>query len=72
MISQPDILKRLEKSFGNEVGNLKEFSTPSGEGFRVSKVKEDEPSLSQSKQTRYRIASNIIIHSVPLLILIVN
>ena len=53
-ISQPDIIKKLKEKFGEEVKHLKEYKTPSGESFRVTKVKEEEPQLSPAKQTRYR------------------
>ena len=45
LVHQPDIIKRLENSFGEEVSTLKEFPTPSGENFKVNRVKENEPNL---------------------------
>ena len=54
LVHQLDIIKRLESSFGEEVSTLKEFSTPSGENFKVTKVKENEPNLEPMKQHRYR------------------
>ena len=54
LIHQPDILKRMENTFGMEVESLKKFPTPSEEGFRVNKVKEGEPTLTKDKQYRFR------------------
>ena len=54
LIHQPDLLQRMENIFEEEVKGLKNFPTPSGEGFRVNKVNEGEDCLSDSKQNRYR------------------
>lgn len=54
LIHHPDLLHKMETTFGEEVKNLKNFPTPSGEGFRVNKVNEGEEHLSDNKQNRYR------------------
>ena len=54
VIHQPSILERLEDTFGEEVNNLKEYVTPCGKGFRLNKMRENEPHLNDKEQTRYR------------------
>ena len=53
-IHQPAILKKIDNAFGEEVKCLKKYPTPSGEAFKVNKVRDGEPNLEKDKQNRYR------------------
>ena len=61
-IHQPHIIKKLERIFGEEVKDLKDYATPSGEAYRVNRVREGEPQLSPKEQTRYRSGIGIALY----------
>ena len=62
VIHQPHILMKLESSFLEEVKEMKEYATPSGESYRVNRVQENEPYLSPTQQTRYRSGIGIALY----------
>ena len=54
LLSQPDLIKKLEETFGDEVRNLKTNETPAGPGTHVMRPTNEEEKLDYELQTRYR------------------
>ena len=51
---QPNILKKLEGKFKDDVGKLKVYNSPAGTGDRVICPKDEEELMSHEEQTKYR------------------
>ena len=54
LLSQPDLIKKLEEKFGDEVKNLKTNDTPAGPGTHVMRPTDEEEKLDYELQTKYR------------------
>ena len=55
LLHQPDLIKRLLKSFEKDIKNItREYDTPAGGHFKVVRPKDDEPKLNEEEQTKYR------------------
>ena len=64
-ISQPHLLERLEKSCGEQVKNMKKFTTPGAPGRQIFIAQEgDNDILNDEEQTRYRSIVGMILFLV--------
>lgn len=62
-IVQPDIIKNLERAFGNIVMDMR---TPMGPGITVSRPKENEETIGPTDQQRYRSGVGMLLYLVKL------
>ncbi|KAG7337993.1 gag-polypeptide of LTR copia-type [Nitzschia inconspicua] len=66
---QPDMIKKIEKEFGDAVSYLKNMKVPMASGINVIRPTEDDPLLSPEDQKDYRSAvgmlSYLVKHSRP-------
>ena len=53
-IGQPHMVKKIEKTFGEEVSKLQRYTTPGTPGFKVKKPEDDSELISEDLQSRYR------------------
>lgn len=53
-IGQPHMVKKIEKTFGEEVKNLTEYKTPGTPGFKIQKPEEEDKLIDDDLQSRYR------------------
>ena len=64
---QPHLLRKIEKEFGEEVDQVRAYSTPAGTRETIMKIKEkdnDLIGLEPSMQTRYRSGVGILLYLV--------
>ena len=54
LLYQPDIFRKIKKDFGQELKELKQYSLPSGHGFKVRRIEDYETKLDNTAQTRFR------------------
>ena len=75
-IGQPHMVKKIEKTFGEEVSKLKNYATPGTPGFKVTVPKDDEQTLGDDLQSRCRTGVGqvmyLIKHSRPDLMSVVR
>ncbi len=53
-LHQPDLIKKMLKTFGNDIEKLKDYETPPGPGYRVTRPHTDEEKLNNEEQKKYR------------------
>ena len=53
-IGQPHMVKKIEKTFGEEVKGLKNYQTPGTPGFKIMKPENESEMISEELQSRYR------------------
>ena len=53
-IGQPHMVKKIEKTFGEEVKSMQECKTPGTPGYKIKKPDEDTKLISDELQSRYR------------------
>jgi hypothetical protein len=63
-ILQPHLLKHLTQKFGEEVGDLQEYSTPGTPRFRIVRPKEDTEKIGGELQARYRSGTGMLLFLV--------
>ena len=54
LLHQPDLIKRLCKTFEDELKTIRQVDTPASGHFKILRPKEDEPTLNSEAQTKYR------------------
>ena len=65
MISQPDIIARLERYFGQEVQDLKEYKTPLPAHYHVVRPDKDATDvLSKTDMLKYRSGTGSLLYLV--------
>ena len=53
LLSQPDLINKLLKTFKEDVKRMREHKTLAGTGFKVVRPREDSKKLSNKEQTKY-------------------
>ena len=53
-IGQPHMVKKIEKTFGEEVAKLQSYTTPGTPGFKALKTEDESEWISDELQSRYR------------------
>jgi hypothetical protein len=53
-IGQPHMVKKIEKTFGEEVSKLQSYTTPGTPGFKLKKAVDDSERISDELQSRFR------------------
>ena len=61
---QEELIKKLEKYFGDDVRKMREYDTPAGHLETIQMVKDDEPSIDVNEQTRYRSGVGMLLYLV--------
>ncbi|KAG7336872.1 reverse transcriptase RNA-dependent DNA polymerase, partial [Nitzschia inconspicua] len=61
---QPDMIKKIEKEFGDAVSYLKNMKVPMASGINVIRPTEDDPLLSPEDQKDYRSAVGMLLYLV--------
>ena len=59
LLSQPDIIARLERYFGKEVSNLKKYQILLPQSFHIVQPENGSTTLSQGKDAQVRIQNRI-------------
>jgi hypothetical protein len=63
-IGQPHMVKKIEKTFGEEVKGLTDYKTPGTPGLHVRKPEEDKEMISDELQSRYRTGVGQIMYLI--------
>jgi hypothetical protein len=63
-IIQPDMIKKLAKTFGYTVINYRYAATPMGTGITVERPKENDRKLSEEQQKYYRKGVGMLLYLV--------
>ena len=53
-IGQPHMVKKIEKTFGEEVSKIQKYSTPGTPGFKLTKASNESEMISDELQSRFR------------------
>ena len=53
LLSQPDLINKLLKTFKKEMKKMREHKTLGGTGFKMVRPREDSKKLSNKDQTKY-------------------
>jgi len=53
-IGQPHMVKKIEKTFGKEVTNVQNYTTPGTPGFKLLKASEESEMIEDDLQSRFR------------------
>ena len=53
-LSQPDLIKKMLKKFGDKTRNMKEYETPAPSGTHIIRCRDDEAKLSEEEQAEFR------------------
>ena len=54
LLSQPDLIKKMMKKFGDKTRNMKEYETPAPSGTHIIRCRDDEAKLSEEEQAEFR------------------
>ena len=54
LLSQPDLIKKMLKKFGDKIQNMREYETPAPSGTHIIRCKDDEAKLSDDDQAEFR------------------
>jgi transposase InsO family protein len=63
-LTQPDIMEKLEKYFGEQVMNMKEYETPMQSSYSITRPKEGDKLLSKMDQSKYRSGVGSLLYLV--------
>ena len=63
---QPDLLRKMRKTFSEEVEKMQVYSTPLPAGTKLARPQEDDAMLDWQKQTRYRSGVGMLLYLVKL------
>ncbi len=63
-LHQPDLIKKMLKTFENEIRGIKEYLTPATSGYRVTKPQTEEEKLSVEQQSEYRSGVGLLLFLV--------
>jgi hypothetical protein len=61
-LTQMDIIKKLENTFGDEVESMMNYTTPMGPGQRVVRPTEEDPLIDKEAQTKYRSGVGMLLY----------
>jgi hypothetical protein len=61
---QPDMIKKIEKEFGESVALSREISIPMGPGSTVERPNQDEPRISDAEQKDFRSGVGMLLYLV--------
>ena len=54
LLSQPDLIKKMLKKFGEKTLNMREYETPAPSGTHIIRCQDDEAKLSDEEQAEFR------------------
>ena len=57
-------MKKIEKTFEEEIKGMRKYQTPGTPGFRIVKPTEDEPILESDMQSRYRTGVGMLMYLI--------
>ena len=60
-IGQPHMIKKIDKTFGDEVSKLQRYRTPGTPGLGLVKVQEEGSRIPKEKQSRYRTGVGMLL-----------
>ena len=63
-IGQPHMVKKIQKTFEEDVKGLQKYNTPGTPGFKIIKPKEDESLLPPDLQSRYRTGVGMLMYLI--------
>ena len=61
---QDDLIKKIELYFGNDVINMRKYSTPASPGLGIVRPTEDDVKISSEDQTKYRSGVGMLLYLV--------
>lgn len=64
LLHQPDLIKKLLRSFEKELAEMKDYETPAGAGFKVTRPTKEEPLLNDDEQKKYRSGVGSLLYLV--------
>ena len=65
-LHQPDLLKKMEKNFGEEVAGLQSYKTPMPGGEMILRPLQDEELISNEMQKNFRLGVGMLLYLVKL------
>jgi Reverse transcriptase (RNA-dependent DNA polymerase) len=63
-VGQPHMVKKLEKTFGDEVSGLQRYKTPGTPGQGLIRAKVEEDKVEQEQQSRYRTGVGMLLYLI--------
>ena len=63
-IGQPHMIKKIEKTFGEEVNKRQRYKTAGTPGLGLVKVKEEEGKIDKERQSRYRTGVGMLLYLI--------
>ena len=64
LLSQPDIIARLDRYFGEEVSGLKKYRIPLTQSYHVVRPEDGSITLSKSDMLKYRSGTGLLLYLV--------
>jgi hypothetical protein len=61
---QPDLIKKLESTFGDDVADMKEVYTPMGPGVTIERPSEDDVKLDSTEQRKFRSGVGMLLYLI--------
>ena len=62
ILSQPDLIKKLMMTFGEDVKKMKQYNIPASGGYKISKPETEEEKLTEEEQTKYRSGVGLLLY----------
>ena len=53
LLNQPDLIRRLLKTFKDDIKDMKDYETPAGSGFKITRLTKEEELLNKEEQKKY-------------------
>ncbi len=63
-LGQPHLIKKLEKTYGDQVKALKTYSTPGTPGQSITRPKEDDVTLLEEEQRNFQSGTGMLLYLV--------
>ena len=54
LLNQPDLIRKLSKTFKDDIKDMKDYETPAGSGFKITRPTKEEELLNKENQKKYR------------------
>jgi hypothetical protein len=61
-LTQPDLIKRMEKKYATKFKNMQHYRTPAAPGENMMKSEKDEDLINDEEQTKYRSGVGILLY----------